>query len=162
MRTLLISFLCSLMCSVSTAGEISGRVVSIADGDTLTILDSDRNTHKIRLKGIDAPEKGQPFGQRSKENLSRLAFNRQVTVYFDKTDRYKRIIGTVTVGSGDVNLAQISSGLAWHYKEYEKEQSLSDRLRYAKEEQEARDARRGLWYDPSPVAPWDFRKSKRP
>ncbi len=160
-RLFLVTLFLFIAPGLSTAGEIVGRVIGVTDGDTLTVLDAAQVSYKVRLGGIDAPEKGQPFGQRSKEGLSRLVFNRQVTILFDKKDRYGRFVGKVMLGGGDVNLSLVSSGFAWHYKEYEKEQSLTDRVRYSREERDARDARRGLWVDVNPVAPWDFRKSRR-
>jgi endonuclease YncB( thermonuclease family) len=151
----------SLLAVVIQAAEIAGRVVGVTDGDSITVLDSQREQHKIRLQGIDAPELKQPFGQRSKAHLSQLIFNRFVTVHFDKRDRYGRIVGKVLLEGLDVNLKQVEGGLAWHYKDYEKEQSLGDRILYAAGEVEARTARRGLWSSPYPTAPWDFRRVKR-
>jgi endonuclease YncB( thermonuclease family) len=141
--------------------EIAGRVVGVSDGDTITLLDSQRVQHKVRLQGIDAPEKKQPFGQRAKEHLSNQVFNRFVTVQYDKRDRYKRIVGKVMHYGVDVNLGMVSAGFAWHYKDYEKEQSFADRAAYAAAEDDARRARRGLWADPRPVPPWEFRRSER-
>ena len=97
---------------------IKGRVVSIADGDTLTVLDSQNQQRKIRLNGIDAPESGQDFGQVAKRNLSDLAYGKEVSVVWSKTDKYGRIIGTVFVGSTNVNLEQLKAGLAWFYRQY--------------------------------------------
>jgi endonuclease YncB( thermonuclease family) len=132
--------------------------VAIADGDTLTVLDAAKNQHKIRLSGIDAPEKRQPLGSRSKENLSRLAFDKEVTVDWQKRDRFDRIVGKVMVEGQDVNLEQIKAGVAWHFKRYEQEQPLADRLSYAQAESEARADQRGIWREPQPVAPWEFRR----
>ena len=143
------------------AGIIEGRVVGVADGDTITVLDADRVQHRIRLGGIDAPEKRQAFGTRSKQSLSDIVFNRAVTVETGKTDRYGRAIGKVLVDGIDANLQQVSRGFAWHYKAYEREQSLSDRQLYDFAQSEARAARRGLWQDAEPVAPWDWRKGLR-
>lgn len=143
------------------AGTIEGRVVSVADGDTVTVLDADKVQHKIRLSGIDAPEKKQPFGQRSKESLSDLVFNKTVMVDTDKKDRYGREVGKILVGGIDANLEQVTRGFAWHYKTYEREQSANDRRLYDFAENEAKTARRGLWQDADPVPPWDFRKAKR-
>jgi len=142
------------------AEVISGRVVGVADGDTVTVLDGSLQQHKIRLSGIDAPEKRQPFGQRSKESLSGLVFARQVTVETDKKDRYGREVGRVRIDGIDVNLEQIKRGFAWHYTAYAKEQPWSDRRTYAAAEEEARVNLRGLWRDAQPVPPWDFRKHR--
>jgi endonuclease YncB( thermonuclease family) len=95
--------------------------VAIADGDTLTVLDENKTQHKIRLSGIDAPERAQPFGQRSKEYLSMLVFGKTIEVETDKQDRYKRTLGKIVLDGRDVNLAMVVAGLAWHYKKYERE-----------------------------------------
>jgi endonuclease YncB( thermonuclease family) len=147
--------------AASSASTLTGTVVGISDGDTLTLLDSAKVQHKVRLAGIDAPEKSQPFGERSKQDLARLAFQKQVTVEWSKLDRYGRVIGKVLVDGDDVCLGQVRAGLAWHYKEYEREQSPLDRERYSQAEEEARKGRRGLWRDPAPTPPWDFRRSRR-
>lgn len=147
--------------AVVFAETVTGRVVAVADGDTVTVLDS-TNTHwKIRLSGIDAPEKKMPFGQRSKQSLSDKVFNKVVTVEYSKRDKYGRTVGKVLVDGVDANLEQIKAGLAWHYKKYEKEQAIEDRLTYAEEEEKARAAKKGLWADANPVPPWDWRKQQR-
>ena len=145
----------------SSAYELTGRIVSIADGDTVTLLDANLRQHKIRLSGIDAPEKRQPFGNRSRLHLGTLVFGRQVTADCPKTDRYNRAVCRLEVDGVDANLAQIEAGMAWHYKAYSREQSPADRWRYAKAEDRAREARHGLWADRAPVAPWDFRKARK-
>lgn len=133
-------------------------VVGITDGDTVTVLDARHVQHKIRLSGIDAPEKSQPFGQRSKENLSAWVFDRHVTVETDKTDRYGRSVGKIVLNGIDVNLEQIKQGFAWHYWKYGSEQPEDERHRYAQAEKAAR---AGLWRDAAPVAPWDWRACRR-
>ena len=143
------------------AETITGRVVGVADGDTVTVLDAQKVQHKIRLSGIDAPEKSQPFGNRSKESLSDLAFDKSVTVETDKRDRYGREVGKILVNGRDVNLIQVERGMAWHYKAYEREQSADDRKLYDAAEMGARAARRGLWRDSEPTPPWDYRRAKR-
>lgn len=154
------------------ADTLTGRVVSVADGDTVTILDGDRKQHKIRVSGIDAPEKAQPFGQRSKQSMSTLVFGKEVEVQWAKRDRYRRIIGKVMVAAPscrtnrcpktlDAGLAQITTGLAWWYQKYEKDQSASDAGRYGFAQQEARTKRAGLWADAHPIPPWDWRKGER-
>ena len=147
------------------AAEIVGQVVAVADGDTLTVLDASSERHRIRLSGIDAPEKRQAYGERSKQHLSALVYRKTVRVVWDKKDRYARIVGRVYAAeceaacpyNVDVGLEQIRAGLAWHYKQYAKEQPLRERERYAELEQHARERRSGLWGDVHPVAPWDFR-----
>jgi endonuclease YncB( thermonuclease family) len=140
--------------------QLLGRVVGIADGDTVTILDADSVQHRIRLMGIDAPEKAQPFGQRSKQNLFDLVGGRDVVAQCGKFDRYGRRICKVLVDGTDANLAQVVAGMAWHYKAYVREQRSNDRTAYAGAELEAQRTRRGLWSDPLPVSPWDWRREK--
>ncbi|ACK55099.1 nuclease (SNase domain protein) (plasmid) [Thauera aminoaromatica] len=140
---------------------LDGRIVSIADGDTVTLLDAGKRQHKIRLSGIDAPERKQAFGHRSREHLDQLVLGKQVTTDCRKTDRYKRAVCKIKVDGIDANLAQVAAGMAWHYREYEREQSLMDRLRYAHAENRAQEERRGLWADRAPVAPWDFRRAAK-
>jgi endonuclease YncB( thermonuclease family)/methylphosphotriester-DNA--protein-cysteine methyltransferase len=137
---------------------IEGKVVRVADGDTITVLDNQNKQHRIRFQGIDAPESKQAFGQRSKQNLSDLVFGKQVTVIYSKMDKYRRVVGKVMLGGKDVNIEQIKAGLAWHYKKYEEEQPPEDRVSYAKAEQEARVAKRGLWEEPNPTPPGEYRQ----
>jgi endonuclease YncB( thermonuclease family) len=139
--------ICALLLTLAIgthAETITGRVVGIADGDTVTVLDAAKVQHNIRLSGIDAPEKAQAFGNRSKESLSDLAFDKTVTVETDKRDRYGREVGKVMVNGRDVNLIQMERGMAWHYKAYEREQSPSDRRLYDAAETDARAAGSGL------------------
>ena len=127
----------------------------VADGDTITVLDSSNNQHKIRLQGIDAPEKGQAFGKASGRFLSGLVAGREVRVAWTKLDRYGRILGTVFVDGKDVNLEMLKAGLAWHYKKYDSTPA------YAQAESEARAAKRGLWADTNPIPPEQFRHPNR-
>jgi endonuclease YncB( thermonuclease family) len=143
------------------ADVLTGRVVAVADGDTVTVLDADQNKHKIRLAGIDAPESRQPYGQRSRQSLSDLVSGQWVQVVYDKADRYGRLVGKVQVAGRDANLEQLRRGLAWHYKKYEGEQGEPDRQAYAAAEQQAQSARLGLWRDTGPQAPWDYRQLQR-
>lgn len=152
-------FLC-LASTVAWSATLSGVVVGIADGDTVTVLDSAKAQHKIRLAGIDAPEKHQPFGNASKELLSARIFNREVEVEYNKSDRYGRLVGKITVDGIDANLEQIKAGMAWHYKAYEKEQQPEDRLAYARAEEAARFQKIGIWRDADPTPPWEFRRNK--
>lgn len=145
----------ALLCQGVFAGTISGRVVGVSDGDTITVFDGTSQTHKIRLSGIDAPEKAQPFGQRSKASLSGMVYGKTVNVVFDERDRYGRIVGKVMLGSRDVNLEQIRLGMAWHYKRYSNDPA------YAEAEEAARRKAAGLWSEPDPTPPWSWRKSGR-
>ncbi len=143
------------------AATITGRVVGVSDGDTITVLDANRTQYKIRLAGIDAPESKQAFGSRSKQNLSDLVFGKDVAVEWDKRDRYQRVVGVVLVDGHDVNLEQVRAGMAWWYRQYAKEQTLDDRRLYEQAENGAKAARRGLWVDANPVPPWEWRRTKR-
>jgi endonuclease YncB( thermonuclease family) len=118
--------------SFAIAVVIEGTVVKVADGDTITVLVSDNVQHRVRIAGIDAPEKGQPFGNASRKRLTL-----------------------------DVGLAQITMGMAWWYRKYAHEQSAEDQGRYEFAEQEARTKKVGLWQDKNPQPPWEFRKAKR-
>lgn len=165
--TILLAFL-----PLSAAAEtLFGRVVGVSDGDTITVLDDSRQAYKVRLAGIDAPEKRQPFGERSKQALATMVFGRDVQIEWHKEDRYRRIVGQVWVevsghscasrpcpGALDVCLAQVAAGLAWHYRKYAKEQSVDDRVRYGATEETARLKHLGLWTDPNPIPPWEWRK----
>lgn len=137
-----------------------GTVVGLADGDTVTVLDASKTQHRIWLSGIDVPEKKQAFGNRSRQSLSELVFQKTVSVEYTKKDRYGRLIGKVLVNGVDANLEHVKRGMAWPYKAYEREQSPADRVLYARTETDARVAHRGLWKDPSPTPPWDFRKMR--
>ncbi len=147
--------------SWAQADTLVGKVVAIADGDTVTVLDRDNRQHRIRLAGIDAPERRQPYYQPSRQHLAKLAFGRHVTVEWHKTDRYKRIVGNVLVAGEDVGLSQVRAGLAWWYRDYAREQSSEDRRRYEAAENEARSQRRGLWQEPFPTEPKRFRRERR-
>src|SRR5205823_6715122 len=148
--------------TVSSTGQVlTGHVVRVADGDTVTILDSTNTQHRIRLQGIDAPESHQAFGTQSKQSLSQLIFDKDVTVEYQKTDRYGRLVGKIILDGADINLEQVKAGMAWHYKDYEDEQTLTDRDLYARAEDEARNARRGLWVDANPIEPSEYRRDER-
>jgi endonuclease YncB( thermonuclease family) len=111
--------------------------------------------------GIDAPEKKMPFGQKSKEHLSDLVFEKQVSVEYNKKDKYGRTVGKILVGGIDANLEQVKAGLAWHYKQYQKEQTPEDRAAYIHAEELARNEGRGLWVDANPTPPWEWRHNKK-
>jgi endonuclease YncB( thermonuclease family) len=140
---------------------IFGRVVGITDGDTLVLLDETNQQYKIRLAGIDAPEKGQPFGNKSKESLSKVAYEQLAIADCPKTDRYGRVVCVVTVGEHEINLRQIEAGMAWHYKKYEHEQTVEQRNDYSMAEIHARSSKLGLWVDSNPIAPWEWRHRNR-
>ncbi|MEF8737126.1 MAG: thermonuclease family protein [Candidatus Accumulibacter necessarius] len=162
-----------LLVSLTTrATALTGTVASVADGDTITILDAHHQQHKIRVAGIDAPAKAQPFGRRSKESLAAMVFWKAVDVHWHKQDRYQCIVGKVMVADPgcrasqcpktlDAGLAQLTLGLAWWYEKYAWEQSPDDAGRYEFAEHEARAKRVGLWADGHPVPPWEWRRGDR-
>lgn len=138
------------------AETISGNVISVADGDTLTILNSENIQIKVRLAAIDAPEKTQAFGNRSKQSLSDMCFGRQAKVEVVDTDRYGRTVGTVTCDDVRANDAQVASGMAWVYRKYAEGFGYLYPL-----EEIAKASKKGLWSDPSQTAPWEWRKQNR-
>lgn len=151
----LIVLLCLVVSVHAHAESITGRVVGVADGDTLTVLDSNKGLTKIRLHQIDAPEKKQDFGQRSKQSLSDLAYGKQVRVEVFDTDHYGRTVGKVWVNGQDANLEQVKRGMAWVYEKYANDQA------YFAAERAAKSGRVGLWNQPNPTPPWVFRHPER-
>ena len=159
---------------VDAQATLTGRVVGVNDGDTITLLDASKTQHRVRLAGIDAPERGQPGGYRSKESLAKLVYDQQVRVESNKRDRYDRIVGKVWVAAPDspcrgkpecpktldAGLALITMGRAWGFRQDADEQSPEDRERYEFAEQEARARKAGLWRDGTAVPPWKWRASK--
>lgn len=143
------------------ADVLSGRVVGVADGDTITLLDNSNTQHKIRLGGIDAPERKQAFGNVSKKSISDMVFNQNVDVEWHKEDRYGRKVGKVLVNDEDVNLEQIKRGMAWFYKKYKSELAREDQIIYEQAAHEAEANQVGLWVDAHPIPPWEFRKQKK-
>ena len=149
-------FVLLLLLSVSYAHSaatiLEGTVVKIADGDTITVLDSDKVQHRVRIAGIDAPEKGQPFGNTSRKRLGELVARKEVRVEFNKHDRYGRTVGKVLVRPSDcptcgktldVGLAQITTGMAWWYRKYAHEQSREDQDRYGSQSRRRRRGEQG-------------------
>jgi micrococcal nuclease len=154
---LVLVLLMGLPFSCSNTGEekewVKGRVVSIADGDTFTMLVNEREPVKVRLHGVDCPEQAQDYGQKAKQALSDLLFGGTARVERKSVDRYGRVVGIAYTASGVcVNEELLRSGLAWHYTAYDKNRE------WARLQEEARRAGRGLWAGPSPVAPWDWRR----
>ena len=147
----------ALLAAPLLAAEYTGKVVSISDGDTMTLLVPDGASFKqikVRLGEIDTPERKQPYGTRAQQALSDLAYNQQARVMVQDTDRYGRTVGRVYVGSVDVNAELVKQGAAWVYRQYLKDQSLLAL------EAEAKAAKRGLWGLPEAerCPPWDWRK----
>jgi endonuclease YncB( thermonuclease family) len=142
---------CTLGFASAARADFAGPVIAILDGDTIDVL-IDRQPVRVRLAQIDAPEKRQAFGTRSRQALSALVFRQSVTVADAGRDRYGRVLGTVYVSGVNVNAEMVRQGMAWVYRQY-----ATDRSLFALEG-EARAGRRGLWADPSPVPPWQFRR----
>ncbi|MDR0579601.1 MAG: thermonuclease family protein [Campylobacteraceae bacterium] len=142
----------TLLCVLS-ASEITGKVVKVADGDTLTILTPKNEQVKIRLDGIDAPESKQAFGQASRKNLADMCAGENAIVQDKGQDKYKRTLGVVTCKKINANEKQIKDGLAWAYVKYGRQ--------YIEIEKKARDKKIGLWQDADPTPPWEFRKLKK-
>jgi endonuclease YncB( thermonuclease family) len=136
----------------------TGKVVGVADGDTITVLRDGRDQVKIRLYGIDAPESGQPFGKASKHNLSSMVYRQSVQVEVMDTDRYGRTVARIIVEGKDVNAAQLRSGYAWLYRQYCKSWACGEWLRL---ETDARSSQIGLWADKEPVPTWQWRRDKK-
>lgn len=139
---------------VQTAVPERARVVGISDGDTLTVLTRHHERIRIRLAEIDAPESRQPFGQRSKQALARLCMGKTATFVRGQQDRYGRLVARVKCAGVDVQVEQVRDGMAWVYDRYASDPGLRALQR------EARHAKRGLWVQPTPVPPWEFRRGK--
>lgn len=142
-------------------------MVGVLDGDTLNLLVVRQPTEQggavvrqqitVRVSGIDAPEKSQPFGDRAKQSLSQCAFGKWAVLDVVKLDRFGRSVAKVNVDGIDCGLRQIQDGMAWHFRKYMKDQPPADRVSYAAAQDKARKERLGLWADPTPVPPWEFR-----
>ncbi len=137
---------------------ITGKVVNVADGDTITIVDRNKSQHIIRLYGIDTPEKGQAFGNAAKKFTSTLAYNKTAEVTAYDIDKYGRTVGVVMVNGININQSIIESGFAWQYRKYCKESFCDNWLGL---EEKAKRARIGLWGDKSPIPPWDWRNGNQ-
>ena len=146
-----------LLALKANADTLLGKIIHVQDGDTITVLDDTNTQHKIRLTGIDAPEKRQAFGNDSKQSLVEQVAGQSVAVEWLKVDKYGRKVGKVLLAGLDCNLEQVKRGLAWHYKQYQREQSPVDQQSYAAAEIEARAAKLGLWRDAYQIPPWEFR-----
>jgi endonuclease YncB( thermonuclease family) len=140
----------------ATAAEpITGKVVSVTDGDTVRVLDAANVQHKVRLDGIDAPERGQPFGTVARDRLAALVMGKAVTVHSDGRDKWGRTLGRIEIEGQDVNRRMVDDGMAWHYVKFSKD------ARLAAAERAARAAKRGLWADAKPVPPWEWRAGEK-
>ena len=141
--------------SVESYRSVIGKVVKIVDGDTFDILTSNNSTIRIRMNGIDCPERKQDYYQVCKDALGDYIFGKEVSLVTYGTDRYKRTIAAVYIGTENINLKMIANGYAWHYKKY------SSDAKMVQAEKEAKLQKNGLWVMINPVAPWDFRTKKK-
>ena len=148
--------------------DFTAKVRKIVDGDTIHVVDKYGNQFKIRLTGIDAPEKNKAYGLESKNQLSEAINNRWVFLESKPNegkpytvDRYKIVLAKVIFNGADINLLQISSGYAWHFKRYQNQQSPSDREAYDYAEKNAKKNQLGLWEEKKPIAPWKWRKIRK-
>jgi micrococcal nuclease len=150
-----------ILASLGVSGkEITGRVIAVADGDTATVLVAGRQQIRVRLAAIDAPERAQPFGTRSKQALSKLVFGKDVVVRVTDTDRYKRTVGIIMLGETDVNLEMVRLGYAWVYRQYLINLPRAQALQYSAAEDIARQKKRGLWVDEASTPPWEWRRKR--
>ncbi len=149
--TIVVSFL-----SFQVITNINGKIVGVTDGDTVKLLTADLTEIKVRLEGIDCPEKNQAFGQKAKQYASDLCFGKQVKLQKTGEDKYGRTLGYIILPDGrSLNKEMVRAGYAWHYKKYNQSKELAEL------ERQARATKKGLWADPNPIAPWDFRKMKK-
>lgn len=157
-----ISLLLALLsCPPADAWILTGRVSAVVSGDTIKVVDDRKMQYTVRLAGVDAPEKFQAYGQRSLESLRELVFQRGVAVEIPGNDRKAARRGKVLMQGRDVNLEQISRGMAWHDRSQAAGLSTADREAYAAAEAAARQQRAGLWRDARPVPPWEYRQGRR-
>ena len=147
---------CMLAPLLASAEQFTGKVVGIADGDTISVLREGKAV-KIRLYGVDAPEKAQAFGTQARKFTGDVVFQRDVTVVVHTTDRYGRLVGEVLLPDGrSLGHELVHAGMAWWYRSYAPKDTTLAQL-----EAEARTAKRGLWADAHPVPPWQWRKGDR-
>ncbi len=148
-----------LSANLLNAETLTGKVIHIADGDSITIM-RDNTQYKIRLLGIDAPERDQPFGKQARVALNRAINGKIVNAEWNKKDNYGRLVAKVSYKQQDIGLQQIQKGMAWHYKHYAREQDPEDQSRYAQAEYQAQRDKQGLWQDAKPIPPWDYRHKR--
>ena len=152
---LLLACFVLLLYPYSSFADFTGPVIRVLDGDTIEVLHN-QHPERIRLSAIDCPEKGQAFGKRAKQAASELVFGKEVTVRTYGHDKYKRIIGDVILPNGpNLNQELVKDGWCWWYRKYAPGDTVLERL-----ESEAREARKGLWADPQPLPPWEWRKHR--
>ncbi|MDF4211138.1 thermonuclease family protein [Pseudomonas protegens] len=140
--------------TVNADTSFRGDVVRILDGDTIEVLDANRQTHRVRLANIDAPERRQAFGEASRQTLADMSFRQKIEVIDKGSDQYGRRIGVLMLNGRDLNAEMISKGMAWVYTRYNSNPNLPAL------QQQARKAKLGLWVEPSPTPPWEFRHAR--
>ena len=152
----------------SLRADFTAKVQRVVDGDTVHVEDPTGKRFKVRLTGIDAPEQNQPYGLASTSHLRELLLNKFVLLESKpkkgkpySVDRYKRVLAKIVLDGRDINLSQVLSGYAWHFKRYQKQQSTFDRESYNKAELHAKKNELGLWAEKKPMAPWKWRKIKK-
>jgi endonuclease YncB( thermonuclease family) len=146
--------------SLAQAVELRGRVVAVADGDTLTLLAADNLQYRITLAGIDAPELPQAFGHKSRTSLAALVLDRQAAAHCREGGQYLRATCVVNVDGKNLGLTQVQAGMAWWYRPYASEQTVQERADYEQAEFKARIRRLGLWNSKNPTPPWDWRRGR--
>lgn len=154
MNSMILAALMTISTAASAQTGIDVRVVGVSDGDTIRVLTADKKSFRVRLSDIDAPESSQAFGQRSKKALSDICFGKKAVVTVDQTDQYGRVLSRVACDGVDTQAYMVSAGMAWVYDRY-----VSDKSLYGLQEQ-AKSQGRGLWTDPNPTPPWEFRRKK--
>lgn len=154
MRILLISILLLIFSLSVVSKNLEGKIIKVSDGDTVVLLDSTNTKYRIRLDGIDAPEKGQPFGTKATNFVKTLIAGKMVKVEWSKKDRYGRILGYVFTDTINVNKELLKEGLAWHYKHFNQDDEL------AKLELEAKSKKLNIWSEVNPIEPYQWRKMK--
>jgi micrococcal nuclease len=158
-----LAVVCFLLCSASsilsaddTADDtVEGKVTRIIDGDSILVTDAKSVEYEVQLEGIDAPELKQDFGKESTEGLTKLINGKSVRLTWKSKDNFERLLAQVYDGEKHINIEMIKTGMAWHFKRYNKDETL------AKAESAAKEAKKGLWATESPVAPWDYRKDNK-
>lgn len=150
---IVIVFVAALLPLVIWSAEIRGKVVAITDGDTVKVLDDlDGGLFRVRLAGVDAPEKGQDFGMAAKKHLSTMAFGKAAVVRYKSIDRFGRIIGKLTVAGKDIAGQMLLDGMSWHYSAFDNSQE------YAEAQREAQENKRGIWKNGKAIPPWEWRE----
>lgn len=156
MRKLLIFILSLIIIVLSFATTIKGKVVKVADGDTITILEENGDKTRVRFYGIDAPEKKQDYGIKSLNILKKLIDKKEVEIEIKNKDQYGRIVGVVYYDKININLYMLETGNAWWYKQYSKHN-----IEFKIAEEKAKSEKIGLWKEKNPTPPWIYRKEKK-